>query len=247
MATPISHDPNYDLDAWAAATDFGRRVFNYNYRMTGSEIRGWELVNTVEQPSEPGLTERIYIWEKKGSAGRQLIRIAITETGEWRRAHGQLQAQLVQSMRPDIPQSAGKLAQLGDVSYAAGPPDAGMVAAIQFVRGNLSISVASAGDEMVDVAAVAKSLDLAFGEPPTPKDLQEARALDRSPEALTVTKDAPTLLKDALPAPVLRNGWLKLIVPDGEIAREGDALVYRPDSDGAKSIREFVVVQEPGT
>jgi hypothetical protein len=244
MATPTSRPP-YDRDAWAAATDLGRRVFNYNYRMTGSEIRGWELVNTVEPPTdEPGLTERIYLWEKKGSAGRQLIRIAITETGAWRRAQGQLQAQLVQSMRPDIARGAGKLARLGDVSYAAGLPDAGLVAAIQFVRGNLSISVASVGDEPVDVAAVAKSLDLAFSALPNAKDLQEARALDRSAEPLTVAKDAPTLLKDALPAPVLRNGWLKVIVPDGEIAREGDALVYRPDSDGAKRIRQFVVVQE---
>jgi hypothetical protein len=34
------------------------------------------------------------------------------------------------------------------------------------------------------------------------------------------------------------------IVPDGEIAREGDALIYRPDSDGAIRIGEFVVVQD---
>lgn len=244
MATPTPHPP-YDRAAWAAATNLGRRVFNYNYRMTGSEIRGWVLVNTVEPPAdEPGLTERLYIWEKKGSAGRQLIRIAIAETGEWRHAQGQLQAQLVQSMRPDIARGAGKLARLGDVSYAAALPDSELVAAIQFVRGNLSISVASVGDEEVDVAAVAKSLDLAFSEPPNAIDLQEARALDRSSEPRTLAKDAPTLLKDALPAPVLRNGWLKVIVPDGEIAREGEALVYRPDSDGAKQIGEFIVVQD---
>ena len=55
MATPIP-EPRYDLDAWAAATDLGRRLFNYNYRMTGREIRGFELVNTVDMQREPGLT-----------------------------------------------------------------------------------------------------------------------------------------------------------------------------------------------
>ena len=74
MATPTTN-PQYDLDAWAEQTELGRRVFNYNYRMTGSEIRGWELVNTVDMASESGLTARVYLWEKKGSEGRQVIRI----------------------------------------------------------------------------------------------------------------------------------------------------------------------------
>ena len=127
MAT-LTPEPHYDLDDWEAATDLGRRLFNYNYRMTGREIRGFELVNTVDMQPGPGLTERVYVWEKKGSAGKQLIRIGITETDQWRRAQAELQAQLVHSMRPTIPRAKGKLARLGDVSYAAGPEDADTVA-----------------------------------------------------------------------------------------------------------------------
>jgi hypothetical protein len=243
MATPTTH-PQYDLDAWAEQTELGRRVFNYNYRMTGSELRGWELVNTVDMASESGLTERVYLWEKKGSEGRQVIRIGITEADEWRRAQADLQNRLVFSMRRDIPGGKGGLAKLGDVRYAASSEDSETIASAYFVRGNLSISIASVGEEPADVSAVARSLDRAFTEPPKQKDLEEKRAEDRSPKPRKVKKGERALLKESLPEPVLRNGWLKVIVPDGEIAREGDDLVFRSPTAGTKRIQEFLVIQE---
>lgn len=244
MATPTSH-PRYDLDAWADDTDLGRRIFNYNYRMTGSEIRGWELVNSVAMDDQPDLTERVYLWEKKGSGGKQVIRIGITETGEWRRAHAELQNRLVYSMRPDMPHGKGKLASIGDVSFAVAPDDASGVATAYFARGNLSVTVASVGEEPTDVASVSKSLDRAFSEPPKRRDLEEERAIDRSPKPLKVEKHGRTRLMERLPAPVLRNGWLKVIVPDGEIVREGDELIYLSHKEGTKRIEEFVIIQEP--
>lgn len=244
MATPT---PNLrtNLDAWAAETDLGRRVFNYNYRMTGNEIRGYELVNTVDMQSAPDLTERVYMWEKKGSEGKQLIRIGIAEAAEWRRAQAQLQSQLVQSMRPDIPRGKGKLAKLGDISFAAGD-DLAAVAAVSFVRGNLTVTVDSAGSDPVDVAAVATSLDRLFSAPPKPQELARARAVDRSLAPLEIAKSESVVLPERLPAPVLLNGWLKVIVPDGEIARDGDTLVYRAATAGTKRIEQFVVIQDAG-
>ncbi len=237
-------EPSYDLEAWAAATDLGRRLFNYNYRMTGSEIRGWELVNTVAMEHEPGLTEMIYIWQRKGSDGKALIRVGISETGDWRRAQAQLHGDLVHSMRPDVPRSKGKLAKIGDVSFAAKPPDAGEVASLVFCRGNMTVSVASAGEEYIDVAKVARRIDRDFSEPPGKKDLEAERALDRSPKKLKVKKLERVGLIDRLPEPGIRSGWLKIIVPDGEIAREGDELVYRAPAGGSKMVRQFVVHQE---
>ena len=34
----------YDTAEWAAETTLGRRVFNANFRMTGNELPGWQLV-----------------------------------------------------------------------------------------------------------------------------------------------------------------------------------------------------------
>lgn len=243
MATPTT-ELRYDTEAWAATTELGRRVFNYNYRMTGSEIRGWELVNTADMEHEPGLIERIYIWERKGSDGNALIRVGITETNEWRRAQAQLQTQLVHSMRPDIPRGKGRLAKIGDVSFVGQPPDADTVATLVFTRGNVTVSVASVGKELVDVTSVARSIDRNFSEPPVKKELEAKRALDRSPGPVTVKKLERVQLIERLPEPVTRSGWLKVIVPDGEIAREGDELVYMPPKAGSKRVLQYVVIQE---
>lgn len=242
MATPTPN-PRTDLETWAAETDLGRRVFNYNYRMTGREIRGYELVNTVDMQREPDLTERVYIWRKKGGDGKQLIRVGIAEAAEWRRAQTQLQSQLAESMRPDIPRGRGKLAKVGDISFAAGDERVAS-AAVSFARGNLTVDVASAGGEPVDVAAIAASLDRQFSAPPKPQELAAARALDRSPAPLEVAKPASITLAERLPEPILRNGWLKVIVPDGEIARVGDTLIYRAASAGSKRVEQFVVPQD---
>lgn len=243
MTTPTS-EPRYDLEQWAAATELGRRVFNYNYTMTGSELPGWALVNTIDTEPEPGLTERIYIWEKKGSEGKQLIRVSVTETNEWRRAQTQLQTQLVYSMRRDVPQGKGKLAKIGDVSFAAQPEGAKIVASVLFTRGNLSVSVNSVGEEMVDVASVAGKLDRAFTESPSKKDIEKKRAEDRSPKPVKLKKLERKRVIDELPERITRNGWIKVIVPDGEIARDDDTLVYESAIAGTKQIEAFFVLQE---
>jgi hypothetical protein len=243
MTTPTS-EPRYDLDEWAAATELGRRVFNYNYAMTGTELPGWELVNTVNTEQEPGLTERLFVWEKKGSEGKQLIRVGITETNEWRRAQAQLQTQLVYSMRRDVPRGKGKLAKIGDVSFAAQPEDAKEVASVLFTRGNLSVSVNSVGEALVDVASVAGKLDRAFSEPPSKKDLERKLVEDRSPKPLKLKKRERKRLIDELPERIIHNGWIKIIVPDGELSREDDSLVYESADAGAKQIEEFFVLQE---
>jgi hypothetical protein len=93
-----------------------------------------------------------------------------------------------------------------------------------FTRGNLTITVAHAGEEPVDVAAIAKRLDGDLTEPSTARELKAERANDASPKPLQVGDQKRAQLMERLPEPVLRNGWLKVIVPDGEIARESDAL-----------------------
>jgi len=244
---PQSSIPHHDLGAWADATDLGRRVFNYNYRLTGDELRGWELVNSVETHPRPDTTERNYIWRKKGTAGdTQLIRVTLTETADWRRAQAELQGQLLHSMRRDIPAGKGRLAKIGDVRFAASAPEAEKVVAIaQFVRGNVAVVVASAGSEPVDVTALARRLDQDFSTPPKQQDLAAKRALERSSAPMEVKSEEAAPVITALPAPVAQNGWIKVNAPDGELARDGDRLLYRPAESGAKQLREFVIRQQP--
>jgi hypothetical protein len=212
--------------------------------MTGHEIRGWELVNTVDRQPASGLTERVYLWEKKGSAGKQLIRIGITETSEWRSAQAQLQSELGHSMRSDIPHGKGKLAKVGDVNFAAASTAAAEIAAVFFTRGNLTVTVASAGSETVDVTAVAASLDRLFSIVPTSDERAETPAIVRSLRPPPAEKGQAIELSERLPEPTLRNGWLKVVVPDGEIAREGERLIYRAATDGMKQIQQVVIMQD---
>lgn len=248
---PQGSSPHYDLAAWANATDLGRRVFNYNFRLTGDELRGWELVNAVETSPGADLVQRDYIWRRKGSEGdSQLIRITLTETADWRRAQSELQGHLLHSMRPDIPTGKGKLAKVGDVRFAVGPVDTGPEAAerittVQFVRGNVAVVVASAGSAPVDVTAVARRLDQDFSTPPKPKDLEAERALDRSPEAMALSAGEETPAITALPPPVTRSGWVKVFAPDGELTRDGDRILYRPAEGGPKQLQEFLIPQQP--
>lgn len=45
MNTPYNTlDIPYNIKEWAAETAHGRQVYNYNFRIPGTEIRGWKLL-----------------------------------------------------------------------------------------------------------------------------------------------------------------------------------------------------------
>jgi hypothetical protein len=229
----------YDVTEWARQTTLGRRVFNYNYRMQGHELRGWELVKQTTMQEGPQVTERIYLWQRKGSGGRELIRIGVQELHDWRLALQQLKTQLDHSMRPEIPRGEGRT-QIGDVSLAADAPKSRAVAAVSFARGNLCVVVASVGTKDVDVAGVAQQLDAAFTELPAKKSLKDpAQSLKRKAVAAKANANTPLIerLSEAAPG----AGWLKVIAPDGELSRDGDSLVYRTPEGGRKQIAIFTV------
>lgn len=236
-------DMTYDLEEWAAATTSGRGVFNYNYRMTGDELRGWELVNVVAMGNEPGVSDFAYIWQRKGGDAQELLRIHVVERHHWRSAHVQLQEQLRHSMRPDIPRGTGKLKGIGDVNFVGQDQESDLVTMLTFTRGNMFVSIASVGEKPVDVSKAAKALDRSLGEPPTEATIQRGRASDMSPKPVSVKKNQKRTLVKALPEPVSRSGWLKIIAPDGELSRDGDEVVYVPSRGGKKEIKHYLVVE----
>lgn len=233
-------DSQYDTNEWAAATTQGRHIFNYNYQMVGDELRGWELVNAVTMGNEPGIREMVYIWEKKGSKGQELLRISITELHNWRDAQDKLHDQLRHSMRPNIPKASGKLAKVGDVSFVGQAQESNGVAAISFARGNLVVSVRSVGDKPVDVSNTTRMLDTNFSEPPKEEKIKKGVAQALSPRQVEVRENESTQLIKKLPERVLRSGWLKVMATDGEISREDDALVYISPKTGKHDIRAYL-------
>lgn len=230
----------YDLQAWADVTTRGRRLYNYNYRMRGDELRGWELINVVAMENAPGHHETVYLWEKKGGEGQELVRIGVTEADDWRAAQSQLHAHLRHSMRPDLPHGAGKLAAVGDVNYVGQEPGGTRVASLVFSLGNVTITISSVGDKTVDVSAIAVRLDHTLGELPDEEELKAGKAERLPVAALKVKKGQMTTLIERLPERAT-TGWHKIIAPDGELKREDDAIVYVSASAGEKKVERYQV------
>jgi hypothetical protein len=233
----------YKIEEWAACTTVGRHIFNYNFRMTDTALKGWELVNSVEAESEPGLTEKIYIWEKIGSKGKALIRVGISEHNDWRLAQAQLHGHLLHSMRSNIPRGSGELAKTGDVIFEGQSKDSKVVAATFSTRGNVAVTVSSVGETTVDISNIAGMLDRALSEPPLKQEIKKGLAEELAPRAFKAKKKGETVkIIETLPEPVPRSGWIKIIAPDGELRREDNSVVYVSPQAGEKKVGQYRVV-----
>jgi hypothetical protein len=225
----------YDIEQWATQITHGRHVFNYNYRMLGSEQKGWELLKVVTMEAGPGVEDKVYLWVNKDDPKREMARVSIAELYHWRLALKRLHEHLSNCMRPSIPRGTGKLAKLGDVAFVARDPQLDLPAAIFFTRGNVCVSVSSVGERNVDVSGVTARLDRALSKPPTKAEVEKGRVKARPPKAATVKAgEAQVLIKNLKDA--ARGGWLKVIAPDGQLGREGDALIYESSQGGKKRI-----------
>ena len=231
---------HYDTAEWAAETTLGRRVFNANFRMTGNELPGWQLVNSASTEHESGVIERIYVWRKSGARRETLIRAGIVELDSWRAAQQHQLITLLNCMRPDIPRAKGALAATGDISFAASERKSKALASVFFTRGNVLVSLASVGDTAVDVSALAKKLDASLREPPKKGELTKGLAEQRSPRSFDVKKTQPIAVIDGLSRVVATGARVKVIAPDGELRREDDRLIYLPEGKGRKRVGQYI-------
>jgi len=227
----------YDKDEWAAGTTRGRQVFNFGYRLTGSEFKGWKLLKTVLMQDGRDLIEKVYLWASGSDPKHEMLRVSITERYYWKLAQETLHQYLMECMRPDIPKGAKNLAQLGDVNYVTREPRTNIAGAIVFTRGNVCVSVSNAGEKNVDVSEMAAVLERALSQPSAKAGKRQVRV--RIPEWVDVTARKPVVLVERLPEAVPRRGWLKIIVPDGELRRKGDALIYVSPEGGKKRVSAF--------
>lgn len=229
----------YRVDDWAEETVVGRRIFNAGFRMLGVELESWQLLKTVPMETSRGEGELAYIWAGRGRATREMLRIGIAELPDWRLAQQRLREDLEMSMHPDIPRGTGSLWRVGDIVFVARDPQSDVPAAITFARGNVCFSVRSVGDRAVDVSDVAKRLDQAMSQPPTRSELDEERVEVRSLERTAREAGEEQVIIESIVASS-RGGWLKVFASDGELRRQGDALIYVSASAGLTRFQTFL-------
>lgn len=230
---------HYNVEEWAAGTTRGRQVFNYNYRMLGTEVKGWKLLKVVTLKEDRDVTEKAYIWQSESDPEHEMIRVGITEHHNWRKAQESLHAHLMQCMRPDVPRGTKKLAQLGDVIFVSREPHTDVAAAVSFTRGNVFVSVSSVGEKNVDVSEIAAWLDGGLSGPPAKREVETGRARALTPKMANVKANEAYVLIKNLQKAAPRGGWLKIIVPEGELSRKGNALIYVSSQGGRKRVETF--------
>jgi len=226
----------YDLKAWADQTTRGRQVFNFRYRMRDRDIPGWTLLKVVAMPQAKRAVETVYLWRQNELGDRTLARVSIAELDSWRGAQSRLRETLGDCMRPAIPPGTGKLAQIGDVNLTARDPQSDVAAAVWFVRGNLRVSVASVGEVNIDVSEIAARIDRALAQAPSKAAAVKRRVAVTAPKTVIVRARQRVPLIKALSKSVPANSWLKIIVPDGDISKQDDSLVYVSPEGGKKQI-----------
>jgi hypothetical protein len=232
-------ETQYDIKAWAGETALGKRVFNYNFRMLGREVTGWQMLKAVPMHRDRTLSETTYLWQSKDAPDRQLVRVNVGELADWRAAQKHLLEMLGHSMRPDLPRGTGKLAEVGDIEFVARAPGSDIPAAVQFTRGNVAVAVNSVGSVTIDVSDIAAIVDRVLSESPTGVPSLRTRAKPQPPKTVLIKgKEGASLVKDLKK---VGDAWLKVIVPDGELRRKGDALVYVTPQAGRKTVQIFSI------
>jgi hypothetical protein len=221
---------SFDSEQWAVGTTRGRHVFNYCYRMLGRELTGWVLLKAVSMEQTRELSEDVYLWQSKKDPSRETIRVSIAELDDWRLAQRRLLTTLTHCMRPNIPRGTGAIGEVGDVNFVGRDPQSDAPAAIFFTRGNVCLAVNSVGSLSTDVSKIARSVDRALSEPPvkTRTRIQKRVLVVKPEQSYPLIKN----LRKAAP----RGGWLKVIAPDGELARKGNSLIYASPHGGKKEI-----------
>lgn len=232
-------DSQYDLQEWAAATTRGRQVFNYGYRLTADDLKGWKLSKVVTLQEDRDAAAQACIFGSASDPEHEMVRVDITERTSWRLAQESLHQHLLNSMRSDLSREIRQLAQVGDVVFVARAPQTDIAGSVSFTRGNVLTVVSSVGSRNVDVSKIAGQLDRALSEPPAKAELTKGLVRARAPKTATVTAGRPLVLIDKL-AEAARGAWLKVLVPDGELSRKGNALMYVSPESGRKRVEAFI-------
>jgi hypothetical protein len=230
---------NYNKEEWAAITDIGRQIYNYNYHLSGNQFKGWKLIKMIVLTENKELTEKTYMFESAADPKHEIIRIDIVERNGWDLAQESLLQSLLEKMRTDIPKGTGELKEIGDVNYVAREQKSDIPAAISFTRGNLLLSINCVGDRNFDVTGIADQIDNELHKAPTAAKQKTDKIRTLKPTEVTVRAQEQYSLIRNLKKLAPRKMWLKIIVPDGELKRKGEDLIYISPTEGKKRVNIF--------
>jgi len=232
-----SHD--YNAEEWARKTIEGRQVYNYNYTLSGKEIKDWHLIKVVDLNESKEQVARAYIFETPDNPKKEMMRVDITETYSWRSAQANLYKHLTESMRREIPHGTKELSKVGDVNFVGRAPESDIPVFISFTKGNLFISINSVGDKDINVSSIAIIVDEILGEIPTKSKIAKQKIRVLKPTQVVLKANKETVLIKSLKKAAPRGAWVKIIVSDGELSRRGDTLIYVSDKEGKKQVNIF--------
>lgn len=226
----------HDVDTWLAETRARPRVFNHNPRLAAAEFKGFELANEVAMVNADGATERVYLFARKGSKDEVLLRVSVCDHDSDLQALIGLRGALDHMMNPDIARAAGKAAGIGFEVRREGGDGAG---AAMFSIGNVSVTVHSAGDKPVGVAAAAAHVGRLLAGAPDRAALGAGWVEAFSPQPVRLGAGEQLTLVEELPEDGPDAARIQVVAPDGEFRREGRSLIYLARADGPQRISLF--------
>ena len=236
---------NYNLEEWAAATSKGRQVYNHSYHLSDKAFKGWRLIKVVVLSNTKEGAANAYMFENPKNPGQEMIRIDILEEYSRQSAQAMLRNHLTECMRPDILSGTRNVAKIGDINFVNRVPESDIPAAIFFTRGNIFLSMNSVGEKDIDLSDFAVQLDDDLNKPGSSPAGGKEKIRVLPPKASVTLKagDAHILIKDVRKV-TPRDTWVKIIVPDGELSRKGDAIIYSSETGGAKNVSIEAISRE---
>ncbi len=239
-------DSHQDVDSWLAEIAGRPSVFNHNPRLRSAEFRSFELVNQVTLAGANGATENVYLFARQTRGGEAVLRVAVSAHDDTRHALLALREGLDNSMNPDIPRAASRLAKLVDIGFALGAErgQRGVgLAAASFSVGNVSVTLNSVGESAVDVSAAATHIGKLLATPPDKTALKSGRARLFAPTDVELRAGQALTLIEQLPEARPGAERIQLLAPEGEFRRDGTALLYVARAKGPQRIELFTHAQ----
>jgi len=80
-----------------------------------------------------------------------------------------------------------------------------------------------------------------LSEPPLRREVEKGKARAIRPRVATVKADEAVVLIANLEKAAPRGEWLKIIVPDGEIASKDNTLTYVSEQGGKKAVEAYAI------
>jgi len=229
--------PAYDPGVWEKQAMAGRQMFIRDFFLIASEIPGWKLLKSSVLALSADRKITTYMCGKDDTEDA-LVRIDLTETPSWHKAHEALSARLDEFGVCPSPHVGENGKTWGDICFA-GPHDD--VCMALFSHANVVAGVHSVGYEAVSVSGLAQIIDALLVQKPSVSSGDEAPRI----EVFSGLKgkegaDGAVMLRISAHDP--RGGHLRyqLYADSGEFFAMDENIYYKSEPAEDRAITLFV-------